>query len=46
MWIRHVDSPENIGAAILLFLVIAIVNIAYNLIKAAWLKWRRDKCDH
>lgn len=46
MWIRHLDNPENIGAAILLFLVIAVVNIVYDLIKAAWLKWRRNKRDH
>lgn len=45
MWVRHVDSLENIGAAILLFLIIAVVNIAYSLIKAAWLK-RRNKRDH
>ena len=46
MWVRHIDTLENIGAAILLFLVFAVVNIVYNLIKAAWLKWRRDKRDH
>lgn len=45
MWVRHIDTLENIGAAILLFLVFAVVNIVYNLIKAAWLK-RRNKRDY
>lgn len=43
MWIRHLDNPENIGAAILMFVALSVGSLVWNTIKESWQKRRKRK---
>lgn len=43
MWVRHIRTPEDIGAVILMFVVLGVGSLVWNTIKESWQKRRKRK---